>query len=304
MTEAGPIAILVAEHEAAYAMFNELDDALATAETGGGETAEHALHLARGMLAFLHGGLEVHIRKEEEPLFPRLKAALPADDRLVDEMIAEHDRIRMKREQFLAVLDELLRGDDHDEVRGRRAAFARAVATAEQAPDTLSLDGVRRSWRSLAQTMRVHFQNEEEVGFPLAQELLSAAELAAAGAEMLAIDAESPAEPVHVGGLEAELSALLASPAVAREGRSARTLLKAGPLRLVLIALGAGGTVQEHTAPGPITLQALRGAVRVRAGGQEFALAAGEVLAIPARLPHSLHADAPSGVLLTMTLAG
>jgi quercetin dioxygenase-like cupin family protein len=152
--------------------------------------------------------------------------------------------------------------------------------------------------------MRVHFQNEEEVGFPLARELLAEGELAAAAAEMLAIDVGAPATPALVGGLEEDLSALLASPAVARDGRSARTLLKAGPLRLVLIALGAGGTVQEHTAPGPVTLQAVRGTVSVRAGGRDYALAAGEVLAIPARVPHALHASAPSGVLLTMMLAG
>jgi hypothetical protein len=120
------------------------------------------MRLALRTLDFLNAELEVHIRKEEEPLFPRLKAALPSDDRLVDEMIAEHDQVRMKRERVRGVLEEMLNGDDHVEFRELRAAFGAAVGIAVQ-PD-VSIEGLRslrQAWRAAYETLRVHFQNEE-----------------------------------------------------------------------------------------------------------------------------------------------
>ena len=40
-----------------------------------------------------------------------------------------------------------------------------------------------------------------------------------------------------------------------RAGRSGRTLVKDGPLRVTLVALASGGSLAAHTAAGPITIQ-------------------------------------------------
>ena len=45
-------------------------------------------------------------------------------------------------------------------------------------------------------------------------------------------------------------------------GRTARTLLKSGALRLTMIALAPGGSLPEHTAAGPITVQPIVGTMR------------------------------------------
>lgn len=299
-----PVALLMGEHERALALFHEFDKGLVALEHHDADGRSRLLGQARAVLDFLNTGLEVHIRKEEEALFPRLKAVLPVDDRLVEELIAEHDQIRLKREQVRAVLDEMLAGHDHD-VRGQRAAFTAALTAAEGGEERPApLHALRSAWRAAFQTLRVHFQNEDEIGFPLARDRISAKELAAAAREMQEIEMEqtSMGEPVQRLGVLQELSALLNSSEVARAGRSARTLFKDGSLRLVLVALGATGVLQEHHAPGPLTIQALSGSVTVEAGDQSFPLHLGDLLVLPAGAPHAVQAHEPSGLLLTMVV--
>ena len=60
---------------------------------------------AQSLLAYLKGGLETHIRLEEELLFPQLRqAAAPWDGNLIDQMIAGHDQIRIKRSDLQAAV--------------------------------------------------------------------------------------------------------------------------------------------------------------------------------------------------------
>lgn len=86
-----------------------------------------------------------------------------------------------------------------------------------------------------------------------------------------------------------------------RHGRSSRTLLKEGPLRVTLIVLGPGGGIPEHQAQGPITIQALRGTVEVRVGGETHGLGPGQLLAIDVAVPHSVSSDDGAAFLLTVT---
>lgn len=187
-----PIAILLAEHEAASRRFAALEEAVAALTADDPATVAWALDTVHQTLAFLDRDLEVHIRKEEEPLFPLLKAALPADDRLIDEMVAEHDQARLKRERLRAALEELTTG--HDDVREGRERLRGALATATAGTLTTSgIAAVRQAARAVLQTLRVHFQNEEELVFPLAPQLLTVEQLAAAGRQMVAIDDEEAA---------------------------------------------------------------------------------------------------------------
>lgn len=88
-----------------------------------------------------------------------------------------------------------------------------------------------------------------------------------------------------------------------QQGRSARTLLKDGPLRVTLIALAAGGHVAEHSADGPITVQPLTGSIRFSAGGRDYELRPGELLSVRAGLRHSVSSDQGGSFLLTISLA-
>lgn len=326
-----PIAILLDEHVAAMARFGELDDALAIVQDVTSEHRVRTLDLARRMLDFLNAELEVHIRKEEEPLFPRLKAALPADDCLVDEMIAEHDQIRMKREHVRVVLDEMLTGDDHAAFRAQRAAFANALAaTGRAVGSTEQFRLLRRAWRSAFETLRIHFQNEEEIAFPLAQELLSAEELAAAGVAMITIDEEQvmterpdrdtrpsgettgsahrPAQrlaaPVLTFDLASELAQLKEEPSWLRGDRNAKTLVKEGDFRVVLTAMKAGTTIAQHETAARITIQALAGRLRLLVAGDTTDLATGRLVALDRNIPHAVEAVEESAFLLTLAWHG
>ena len=171
-----PITVLIREHDACRAQ-------LARA-AGDRSSGERAFASALELLSYLETALETHIAKEEGPLFPRLKAALPASDRLIDEMVAEHDLIRIKRDDVQAVLMELLGG--HDDIRAERQALRSALADPGR-PTQVSAQ-LAVAIETVATKLRVHFENEEDLVFPLAPDLLSEADLAAVMREMAAID--------------------------------------------------------------------------------------------------------------------
>lgn len=87
-----------------------------------------------------------------------------------------------------------------------------------------------------------------------------------------------------------------------KHGRSARTLLKDGPLRVTLVVLGPGGELAEHSAAGPITVQPLDGAIRFAVDGQTYDIAAGEMLTAAAGLPHTVSSVDGAAFLLTVAL--
>jgi hemerythrin-like domain-containing protein len=174
---------LVAEHEACRQFLEDTTAALSLAASGRKRTAKSALGQAWSLLQFLEGELETHIAKEEGPLFPRLRAALPADDRLVDEMVAEHDLIPIKRGDVRFVLTDLL--EAHDDLRLDREALRTSLTT--MAPSQASLVATQRAMNIVAAKLHVHFEKEEGLVFPLATELLSRDELGQIAVEMDAI---------------------------------------------------------------------------------------------------------------------
>jgi quercetin dioxygenase-like cupin family protein len=82
------------------------------------------------------------------------------------------------------------------------------------------------------------------------------------------------------------------------DGHRQITLSHHGPLRLVLYAFEAGGRLPQHRAPGYVTIQVLRGTLRVRTALQAYELTAGHVLALDPGVPHDVEAGSESDVLL------
>jgi len=87
---------------------------------------------------------------------------------------------------------------------------------------------------------------------------------------------------------------------LARHGRSARTLVKEGPLRLTMVAIGAGGTLPAHRTAGPITIHVLEGKVTVSALEQEYALGPSDVLVLGPGLEHAARSALGGTFLLTV----
>lgn len=103
--------------------------------------------------------------------------------------------------------------------------------------------------------------------------------------------------------LGGECSEYIDDALLARAGRSARTLVKDGPLRVTLVALGEGGNIAPHRAEGPITVHVLSGDIRFRAGEKEWELEEGDLLSLGAGLEHSVESSSGGAFLLTVVTA-
>jgi len=108
--------------------------------------------------------------------------------------------------------------------------------------------------------------------------------------------------PVLAFALEREAEELMAKAAQSSNGRAAQTLLKEGALRLTLVGVRGGTTIDAHTADGPITIQAVRGSLRVTTEGNATAVPQGNLIAIESGLAHEVHANEDSVFLLTLAL--
>jgi quercetin dioxygenase-like cupin family protein len=87
-------------------------------------------------------------------------------------------------------------------------------------------------------------------------------------------------------------------------GRRAETLLKTPHLRVVLITMRAGAALNEHSAPGPIVVQPLRGRFTFQAAGEERVLAPGALLSVDGGVRHTVRAIADGAFLLTIAWPG
>jgi quercetin dioxygenase-like cupin family protein len=89
-------------------------------------------------------------------------------------------------------------------------------------------------------------------------------------------------------------------PGEGASGRRAETLVKTDRLRLVLVTMRAGAMLEEHTAPGPITIQALRGRFAVSVADREHDLGEGGLIAVEAGVRHAVRAVEAGAFLLTI----
>jgi len=86
-----------------------------------------------------------------------------------------------------------------------------------------------------------------------------------------------------------------------RQGvRNAKTLVKEPDLRVVVILLRQGARMEEHRAPGRITIQALSGRLRLQLLDQASDLEAGQILMLDPDIPHDVEAIEESAFLLTI----
>jgi quercetin dioxygenase-like cupin family protein len=85
------------------------------------------------------------------------------------------------------------------------------------------------------------------------------------------------------------------------EGRVvSRTFSQVPSLSLTLFAFDEGEGVSTHTAPGDALVQVLDGEALVNIDGKEMTLGAGEVVVMPADIPHSVSAVKRFKMLLTV----
>lgn len=117
---------------------------------------------------------------------------------------------------------------------------------------------------------------------------------------MASIDRPLSGTALHFHLGEGHLQEHIDESLLERAGRSGRTLVKDGPLRVTLVALAPGGSLAAHSAAGPIAVQVLSGEVRLTIGADEWVMSAGEMLAIAADVEHSVASVSGGSFLLTV----
>lgn len=116
----------------------------------------------------------------------------------------------------------------------------------------------------------------------------------------------SPSErfagPEHRIELDSALDALRKEPHEGKDGHRQITVFRKGPLRLVLFAFEAGGTLPAHRAPGLVVIHVLRGTVSVRTPSETHDLTAGRILVLDPEVVHDVKAHEQADMLLTISV--
>jgi len=79
-----------------------------------------------------------------------------------------------------------------------------------------------------------------------------------------------------------------------------KILLKKETGNVTLFAFDAGQGLSEHTSPFDALVQCLEGKIDIKVGGENFTVSSGELLKLPATIPHGLKAVEKTKMILTM----
>lgn len=79
-----------------------------------------------------------------------------------------------------------------------------------------------------------------------------------------------------------------------------KTLIKKDSGTVTLFAFEAGQGLSEHTAPFDALVEILDGEARITIGGEAQTVKAGEMIIMPANVPHALQAEKAFKMLLVM----
>lgn len=87
------------------------------------------------------------------------------------------------------------------------------------------------------------------------------------------------------------------------DGTISRTIHQSDDVKAIVFGFSAGQELSEHTASMPATLHFISGRAQVTLGDESIEAEAGTWVHMPAHLPHSIRAETPVVMLLTMIKA-
>lgn len=93
--------------------------------------------------------------------------------------------------------------------------------------------------------------------------------------------------------VEAEAKQILDAARAARVGHAAKTLVKQGPLRIVVMGMKQGSAVREHKAEGPASIHVLTGHVTISGGNASTDVRGGQAM-ISMRMSFTRSRPAPT----------
>jgi quercetin dioxygenase-like cupin family protein len=107
----------------------------------------------------------------------------------------------------------------------------------------------------------------------------------------------------HHISLTESLAKLRSEDHPARDGHRQITLHHEAPVTQVLFSFDAGGRIEQHSAPGLVTIHVLEGRLKVLADHVDNDLGAGDVLVLAPGLPHDVRSADGAAMLLTVHLS-
>jgi quercetin dioxygenase-like cupin family protein len=84
-------------------------------------------------------------------------------------------------------------------------------------------------------------------------------------------------------------------------GLYSKTLFKKHDLRIVLVSMQSAAHMKEHHADGTLSIQVLKGQIRVSVNGKPHDLPTGALFTLGASIRHDVEAKADSAFLLTIS---
>ena len=83
--------------------------------------------------------------------------------------------------------------------------------------------------------------------------------------------------------------------------RQTKSLARESGVSVIMMAMEAGDAIEEHSAPGVVTVQLVDGHAILVADGETFDLRPGEMLLFQPGVVHNVRAEEQSVVVLTVT---
>jgi quercetin dioxygenase-like cupin family protein len=106
--------------------------------------------------------------------------------------------------------------------------------------------------------------------------------------------------PLQSFDLQDEVSRLRSEKAWQEGKRNAITLRKGEGMNVVLLVMKAGDRLEEHAAPGPVSLSVREGSIRFEASGETVEAEPGVLLTCDADVSHTVEALGDAVCLLTV----
>lgn len=85
-------------------------------------------------------------------------------------------------------------------------------------------------------------------------------------------------------------------------GRAAKTLVKSGALRLTMVALKKGTVLPSHQVAGPVSIQSIRGCLRLTTERGDMDVSAGTLVALGPGVVHGAKAQSDCAILITLAM--
>ncbi len=102
--------------------------------------------------------------------------------------------------------------------------------------------------------------------------------------------------------LQAEDDTLREFAAAAKSGRAAKTLVKQGAQRITLVALRTGTVLPRHAVAAAVSIQTLRGCLKIATDRGEVEVPAGALVAFGPGVPHEARAAGDCAILITVSM--